>query len=86
MAFFEVRSESNPSFSMANVLYYLGGLIVIGAMTFYATTAWEELGGLGHLIVAVAYGLAFLLAGNWLWHGKGQAHPRRYPGHGLRSA
>ena len=74
-AFFEAKQENSPSFSMANVLYYLGGLIVIGAMTFYATTAWEDLGGLGHLLVAVCYGLAFLLTGNWLWHGKGQRIP-----------
>lgn len=71
----EERYKDQPSLTFANVLYYLGGLIVIGAMTFYATTAWESLGGFGHLAVALIYALVFLATGGWLWHSKGLRTP-----------
>lgn len=66
----EEKYKDAPALTFANVLYYLGGLIVIGAMTFYVTDAWNELQGLGHLIVALVYALVFLSAGAWLWHAK----------------
>jgi len=72
---FQQKYANRASLSFANVLYYLGGLIVIGSMTFYVTTAWEALGGAGHLAVALLYAGAFLLAGRWLWKGKGQIIP-----------
>ena len=70
VAALEERFKDRPSLTFANVLYYLGGFLVIGAMSFYATTAWEELGGAGHLAVALVYALVFLLVGGWLWHAK----------------
>ncbi|WP_338669187.1 DUF2157 domain-containing protein [Pseudodesulfovibrio methanolicus] len=75
VAFLEGGRAGAPAFTMANVLYYLGGLIVIGAMTIFVTDAWQRLGGLGHLGVGAGYGLAFLAIGNWLWNGKGQRVP-----------
>ena len=75
VAFFEDGREGAPAFTMANVLYYLGGLIVIGAMTIFVTDAWERLGGLGHLLIGAGYGLAFLGMGNWLWKNRGQRVP-----------
>lgn len=72
---FQQKYADKPSLSFANVLYYLGGLIVIGSMTFYVTSAWEALGGGGHLAVALFYACMFLLVGRWLWKGKGQRIP-----------
>lgn len=59
--------------SFANVLYYLGGLIVIGAMTFYATMAWGDLGGIGHALMGLFYSAIFLFAGNRLWKTRASA-------------
>jgi hypothetical protein len=74
-AFLGDGRQGAPAFTMANVLYYLGGLIVIGAMTILVTDAWQRLGGLGHLLIGAGYGLAFLFIGNWLWKGRGQRVP-----------
>jgi hypothetical protein len=73
--FFAARQESwegrsNPNqlrFDFANVAYYLGALIVIAAMAFFVTLAWESLGGLGIFAIAVLYALAFLWAGKYLY-------------------
>ncbi|MEZ7195911.1 DUF2157 domain-containing protein [Pseudodesulfovibrio karagichevae] len=75
VAFLEDGREGAPAFTMANVLYYLGGLIVIGAMTIFVTDAWGRLGGWGHLLIGAGYGLGFLFMGNWLWKGRGQRVP-----------
>ena len=47
-ALWEVLSESSadtPSFRFTHILYYLGGLIAIGAMTLFMTLGWERFGG-----------------------------------------
>jgi len=75
VAALEARYEHTPSLSFGNVLYYLGGLIIIGSMTLFVSTAWEALGAAGHLAVALAYAAVFLAAGGWLWHAKGQRIP-----------
>ncbi len=52
-----------PSFNFTNVLYYLGGLIAIGAMTVFMTLGWEVFGGWGIFFIALLYaGVALLLA------------------------
>ena len=40
---------TGPAFNFTNVLYYLGGLIAIGAMTLFMTLGWEAFGGWGVL-------------------------------------
>ncbi|ADU61305.1 MAG: DUF2157 domain-containing protein [Pseudodesulfovibrio sp.] len=67
VAALEKRYEHRPSLSFTNVLYYLGGLIVIAAMTLYVGRAWGDLGGGGHLAVALVYAAVYLLAGSALW-------------------
>jgi len=49
-----------PSFRMAHILYYLGGLIAIGAMTLFMTQGWELFGGWGIFTISLAYALAGL--------------------------
>jgi hypothetical protein len=46
---------SGPSFDFTHVLYYLGGLIAIGAMTLFMNLGWESFGGWGILIISMIY-------------------------------
>lgn len=61
------RTTDKPRFDVANVAYYAGALIVIGAMGWFMTTAWEALGGGGIFAIALAYAASFVLAGRLLW-------------------
>jgi hypothetical protein len=53
--FLATRDVETPSFKAAHILYYLGGLIAIGAMTLFITLGWERFGGAGLLVIAVCY-------------------------------
>lgn len=46
---------TGPGFDFTHVLYYLGGLIAIGAMTLFMTLAWEAFGGWGIFFISLAY-------------------------------
>jgi hypothetical protein len=59
--------SEKPKFDAANVAYYLGALIVIGAMGWFMNKAWEGLGGLGLFTAAACYAVCFILAGRILW-------------------
>lgn len=59
--FLAERGKDTPSFRFTHVLYYLGGLIAIGAMSLFMTLGWERFGGLGLFFIALAY------AGAGLW-------------------
>lgn len=51
-----------PRFTFVHVLYYLGGMIAIGAMSLFMTLGWNSLGGWGGFFTASVYlGLALLL-------------------------
>ena len=60
--------EGKPRFDLANVAYYFGALIVIGAMGWFMNKAWEGLGGLGIAVVAICYAAIFVLVGRVLWN------------------
>lgn len=49
-------TEAGP-FTAAHMLYYLGGLLAIGAMTLFMTLGWLRLGGWGLVGLALAYGV-----------------------------
>ncbi|MEO6146724.1 MAG: hypothetical protein ABIT70_06660, partial [Sulfuriferula sp.] len=40
--FLSEREKDTPSFRFTHVLYYLGGLIAIGAMSLFMTLGWER--------------------------------------------
>ena len=61
-AFLAQHSADTPSFRVTHILYYLGGLIAIGAMTLFMTLGWEQFGGWGLFFIAFAYAAA----GLWL--------------------
>jgi len=65
--FFSERTASRPRFDGVHVAYYGGALIVIAAMGWLLTNAWEIAGGGAILLLALAYGAAFWLAGENLW-------------------
>jgi hypothetical protein len=49
------RERETPSFKPAHILYYLGGMIAIGAMTLFMTLGWERFGGQGLLLISASY-------------------------------
>ena len=59
--FLSERAKDTPSFRFTHVLYYLGGLVAIGAMSLFMTLGWERFGGWGLFFIALAY------AGAGLW-------------------
>ena len=46
--------EQRPRFDLTHVAYYAGALVVILAMTWFMTQAWQRYGGLGLLILRMA--------------------------------
>ena len=56
------REKDTPSFHFTHILYYLGGMIAIGAMSLFMNLGWERFGGWGLLSIALAYAVA----GLWL--------------------
>jgi len=58
--------DNGPRFTFTNVLYYLGGMLAIGAMSVFMTLGWESFGGWGIFFIALLYiGIAFALAGRF---------------------
>lgn len=54
-AFLKDHPGTGPSFDFTHVLYYLGGLIAIGAMTLFMNLGWESFGGVGILSISLLY-------------------------------
>lgn len=54
-AFLSEHTADAPSFRFTHILYYLGGLIAIGAMTLFMTLGWERFGGWGLFSIALVY-------------------------------
>lgn len=53
--FFKAQPSAGPSFDFTHVLYYMGGLIAIGAMTLFMNLGWENFGGWGILLISLLY-------------------------------
>ncbi len=72
--FLQALPSSGPSFDFTHVLYYMGGLIAIGAMTLFMNLGWERFGGWGIFFISLAYaGVGFKLAKRF--QNKGYAIP-----------
>ncbi len=65
-AFLQEREQETPTFRAAHILYYLGGMIAIGAMTLFMTLGWEQFGGPGLLTISLAYGVIAIVLTEWL--------------------
>lgn len=59
--FIKKQPETSPAFCLTNVLYYLGGLLAIGAMTLFMNLGWQTFGGWG------IFSLSLLYAALGLW-------------------
>src|SRR5690625_324767 len=64
--FLKAQSPDVPMFTFTHVLYYLGGLIAIGAMTLFMTLGWEAFGGVGVVSISLAYAVIVLDLANAL--------------------
>jgi len=58
------RPTIGPTFDFTHVLYYLGGLIAIGAMTLFMNLGWETFGGLGIFLISLIYATIGILLTN----------------------
>jgi len=64
----ESWEASRPRFDVVHVMYYFGALIVIAAMGWFMTEAWERFGGGSIVLIATVYAVSFVLAGRTLWY------------------
>ncbi len=64
----EGRATTHSKFDLAHVAYYFGALIVISAMGWFMTQAWERFGGGGIFLISGIYAFCFILAGRTLWY------------------
>ncbi len=55
--FLKNQPETGPSFDFTHVLYYVGGMIAIGAMTLFMNLGWESFGGVGIFWISAFYAL-----------------------------
>lgn len=55
--FLASETANEPRFDFTHLLYYLGGLAAIGAMTLFMNLGWERFGGAGILAIAILYGI-----------------------------
>jgi hypothetical protein len=69
------QEHDKPRFSFVHVLYYLGGMIAIGAMSLFMTLAWSRLSGWGGFATALCYFGLFLALTHWFLERKGLAVP-----------
>jgi hypothetical protein len=64
--FLTEQTRDTPSFRVTHILYYLGGMTAIGAMTLFMNLGWERLGGWGLFSIAIAYGVLGIALTEWL--------------------
>jgi hypothetical protein len=64
-----------PRFDFVHVLWYLGALIVLGAMGLFTTTAFGMWGAKSLIATSIVYAIAFAAAGGWLWRRRGLHTP-----------
>ena len=68
------RASHRPKFDAAHVAYYAGAVVVLAAMGWLITEAWDALNGFAVAFIALAYAAAFWMAGENLWQ-KGLTTP-----------
>lgn len=55
--FLEQGRPTAARFSFTHILYYLGGMIAISAMSLFMTLGWEQFGGIGIFAISMAYAI-----------------------------
>jgi hypothetical protein len=59
LAFLSEHTKARPRFTGVHVLYYLGGLLALGAVSFFVTLAWSQMGDGALLVLSCALGILF---------------------------
>jgi len=72
--FIKNQPTTGPQFDFTHVLYYLGGMIAIGAMTLFMNLGWESFGGIGIVFICLLYASIGLKLTN-VFETKGYAIP-----------
>lgn len=67
-AFLVEDAKDTPSFHFTHILYYLGGLIAIGAMTLFMNLGWERFGPWGLFFITMGYAGVGACATEFLLH------------------
>ncbi|MEC8080448.1 MAG: DUF2157 domain-containing protein [Pseudomonadota bacterium] len=62
--FLSYQSQSTPTFNFTHTLYYLGGMMAIGAMSLFMNLGWESFGGAGIFFISLLYAVL----GLWICH------------------
>ncbi len=63
----EEKSVDTRSSMFSRLLYYLGALIVIGAMSWFFTLSWGYFGGGVMFLISLGYASIFISIGSLLW-------------------
>ncbi len=58
--------EERRRFAFVHLIYYLGGMIAIGAMFLFMTKGWDALGGWGGFLISICYAVLALALTHWL--------------------
>ncbi len=66
----EQNEPGSASSSFSRYLFYFGALIVISAMSWFITIAFESFGGGGIFLISLSYAAIFLIAGHLMWNKK----------------
>src|SRR5690554_550887 len=53
--FLQNQADNHSRFNATQVLYYLGGLVAIAAMSLFMNLGWERFGGWGIFFIALFY-------------------------------
>ncbi|WP_448567717.1 DUF2157 domain-containing protein [Thalassotalea ganghwensis] len=72
--FLNKQANVAAKFDFTHVLYYLGGMIAIGAMTLFMNLGWESFGGIGIVCLSLLYAAVGLQLTN-IFKSKGLAIP-----------
>ncbi|WP_130469982.1 DUF2157 domain-containing protein [Candidatus Magnetaquicoccus inordinatus] len=63
--FLQSEPPDRPTFQGSHILYYLGGLLAIGALSLFMTQGWVLLGGWGLAALALLFGLLTTWLSHW---------------------
>jgi len=74
-AWLAARHVDRPHFSFTHILYYLGGMLAIGAMSLFMNLGWERFGGWGMFAIALGYAAAGLWLTRYFLYRRGLVIP-----------
>jgi len=74
-AHFKGAGAEPPRFDLTHTAYYLGALVVMSALGWFMNEAWARYGGWVLTLIAIAYAVAFTVAGESLWGKPGLRQP-----------